>query len=362
MAINKVIYGDTTLIDLTEDTVTRSDLIVGKTAHNAAGEQIQGARVEIPQVTTSFIYDGTQKESITTYDSDHINITGTSSATIFGNYTYTLALKDKTNYMWADGTTADRTINWSINVKIVTWASGTDSEISTMLSAHYADFINIYDYWAVGDTRSVSLSAMEATGVGESHVAQTVTMVLVDKGDNATDISLTTSINGHKKPAFIVGQKNVLSNGTTEEPGYYNSGTGVSFGYIGWARFTWCDNVYRNSMPSDLKDLFKRFRCVFSTPSNATTSANCYFAIPKVKHITGGYTYAPTENGVQLEYYKTTANRAKYIGDNSTTQSEYMTSTPKKDDNNRACCLYSSGQATHTNLYATKGIAPFGVI
>lgn len=42
MAYNKIIYGNTTLIDLTSDTVTADKLLTGVTAHNRAGEQITG--------------------------------------------------------------------------------------------------------------------------------------------------------------------------------------------------------------------------------------------------------------------------------------------------------------------------------
>lgn len=42
MAINKVIYGDKTLIDLTPDTVSPDKVIRGITAHDKAGEKITG--------------------------------------------------------------------------------------------------------------------------------------------------------------------------------------------------------------------------------------------------------------------------------------------------------------------------------
>ena len=42
MAINKVIYGGGTLIDLTTDTVTAETLKTGVTAHDKAGNQITG--------------------------------------------------------------------------------------------------------------------------------------------------------------------------------------------------------------------------------------------------------------------------------------------------------------------------------
>ena len=47
MGINKVVYGNNTLIDLTEDTVTAETLISGETAHKADGTQITGTAVHI---------------------------------------------------------------------------------------------------------------------------------------------------------------------------------------------------------------------------------------------------------------------------------------------------------------------------
>ena len=40
--VNKVIFGDQTLIDLTSDTVTADHLITGITAHNASGAPVTG--------------------------------------------------------------------------------------------------------------------------------------------------------------------------------------------------------------------------------------------------------------------------------------------------------------------------------
>ena len=42
MAVNKVIYGGNTLIDLTGDSVTKDKLLVGASAHNMAGVKIDG--------------------------------------------------------------------------------------------------------------------------------------------------------------------------------------------------------------------------------------------------------------------------------------------------------------------------------
>lgn len=42
MAINKVVFGNQTIIDLTSDTITPADLASGVTAHDASGEIITG--------------------------------------------------------------------------------------------------------------------------------------------------------------------------------------------------------------------------------------------------------------------------------------------------------------------------------
>jgi len=69
MAISKVIYGNTTLIDLTGDTIASdgSDLLVGATAHGADGEVITGA---------------------CTYDADTSDGTATASEILSGESAY----------------------------------------------------------------------------------------------------------------------------------------------------------------------------------------------------------------------------------------------------------------------------------
>lgn len=53
MAVNQVIYGEETLIDLTNDTVTPSALAEGETAHNAAGEEIVGTLKVLDEIVTT---------------------------------------------------------------------------------------------------------------------------------------------------------------------------------------------------------------------------------------------------------------------------------------------------------------------
>ncbi|MFQ9817250.1 MAG: hypothetical protein ACLRX3_03810 [Subdoligranulum sp.] len=53
MAVNKVVINDKTVLDLTSDTVTPSDLVEGVTAHDATGMQITGTRPTTSGTDTS---------------------------------------------------------------------------------------------------------------------------------------------------------------------------------------------------------------------------------------------------------------------------------------------------------------------
>lgn len=59
MGNSKINFGDETLIDLTEDTVTPEALLAGVTAHNAAGDPIEGTLV--PGDMKTAVYDPTGK-------------------------------------------------------------------------------------------------------------------------------------------------------------------------------------------------------------------------------------------------------------------------------------------------------------
>lgn len=41
-AVNKVIYGNQTIVDMTDATASSSDILLGKTAYGASGEKITG--------------------------------------------------------------------------------------------------------------------------------------------------------------------------------------------------------------------------------------------------------------------------------------------------------------------------------
>lgn len=52
MAVNKVVFGNTTIIDLTSDNITAADVASGKVFHLPSGEQTTGTAVMTYNSTT----------------------------------------------------------------------------------------------------------------------------------------------------------------------------------------------------------------------------------------------------------------------------------------------------------------------
>ena len=182
------------------------------------------------------------------------------------------------------------------SVKIVSFANGTDEEIANMLSAHYAGQINIRDFWRVGDTRKISLSAMEATGVGESHVAQDVDIVLVNPGGYVMEDGTEC--------AFVWQQKDGLA-----EPGYINPTETNANGWDGSARRTWCSSVYKQALPESFRSMLKQ--CSI-TSANVNSIEEIF--LPSMTEVYGiitdqnNITWTNGYEGEQWDYYKTESN------------------------------------------------------
>ena len=264
----------------------------------------------------------------------------------------------------------NRLLGEPTELKIVTFAGGTDEEIAKMIQAHYNDKINIADYWAVGDTRSVSLSAMSATGVGESHRAQTVQFVI---GDFNHD-DLTTPINGHTKAAVTLLQKDCLmdasnasnpvnGSGNTEN-GYMNSTNTNAGGWKNCARRTWCNNVFFAALPSVwqsmVKTVNKKSGTVGGSSSGTEVTEDKIFLAAEIE-IFGSIEYSVTGEGTQYQYYKNaTANRYKMPkwGGYGNVSSIYWGRSPDNDRNSYFCAVHGSGVEYHDPANSSHGVAP----
>lgn len=238
-------------------------------------------------------------------------------------------------------------------LKIVTWADGTDDEIVAMVAAADKGDINLADYWNVGDVRQVQLSAMAATGVGESHAAQTAKFVLMNAGGK--DL-VTATESGRTTCSFVVGLKDCLN-----KAGYMNSSNTNANGWDGCARRTWCNSVFRNAIPSALRGIFKQHKNKASAGSGSSTikTSNDYFALPAEIEVFGTRSYSASGEGSQFKYYETASNRIKNINGSA---AFWWERSPRSGYSALFCSVGSPGGASGGNASDTYGLAPFGCI
>ena len=286
-----------------------------------------------------------------------------------GTYTITCGEAHKEVTVTDDNVVNKTVISVELSLlKIVAFATGTDAEIAKMIQAHYNNKINIADYWAVGDTRTVSLSAMSATGVGESHRAQTVQFVI---GDFEHD-DLATAINGHTKAAITLLQKDCLmdatsasnvNNGSSDtEKGYMNSTNTNVGGWKSCARRTWCNNVYFNALPSTWQSMVKTVNKKVSVGNNSSTIETVkdkIFLAAEIE-IFGSTAYSFAGEGTQYTYYKNaTANRYKMPKwDSSYVSHIYWERSPRSGNSTYFCTVYYDGSASHYYASSVYGVAP----
>ena len=111
MAVNKVIFGDETLIDLTDDTVSPEDVIEGATFHNSSGEKVEGVlRVADAQAVLHEAKEYTDSSFETTKNDLQSSVNGHNTAEDAHN-DIRLLIRDLTtkltNFLDVDDTTVD---------------------------------------------------------------------------------------------------------------------------------------------------------------------------------------------------------------------------------------------------------------
>ena len=262
----------------------------------------------------------------------------------------------------------NRLIGEPEGLKIVTFADGTDAEIEKMIEAHYAGKINISDYWAVGDKRTIHHNAMDATGVSESHRANDYVYVII--GIEHDD--LVTAINGKTKAAITIQTERMLYLDTTteynssydksHECGCINSSSTNSGGWEDCERRTWCNNVYKKCLPTYIQNMMKQVKKLTSAGSRSSTIkiSNDYAFLLSEIEIFGSTTYSYAGEGNQYQYFKNaTANRYKKPRSSSNHVSGYYWGrSPYSNSGNKFCHVNISGNSYYGDVSNTYGIVP----
>ena len=258
-------------------------------------------------------------------------------------------------------------------VKIVEWNNGTDEEICNMVAAADEGKINLADYWAVGNARTVQLSAIAATyvntlnpGVRESHDAQPVELVLMHTGGYDLNAAVAS---GRTKCSFIVGMKDALVN-----DGYMNRNSTNKGSWDRCNRRTWCNSAFKNAIPSTLLPIFKQFKTItadtYHIEPELKTSVD-WFALPAAKEVFGG---SATSSGIdtsfsvliefnalfQFDWYKTAANRVKKLGMTGSKTMSWERSPFYRGSS--SFCIFYNGGTDVSGASSDRAISPFGCI
>ena len=237
------------------------------------------------------------------------------------------------------------------------WSTGTDAEIAEALAKHYAGEINLHEIWNIGDTRTVHLSAMPATGVGESHVEQDVEFQLVNAGGK--------ELADGTECVFVVQLKDVLTDANGNYEGGYMNSTRTNVG--GWkecARRAWCNDVFRNALPETTRSIFKLHKNKTSQGNKLTTldETEDYFALPCTYNIFGSTWWGGSdEDPTRWSYYDTDEKTVKYPRGNSSSCYWWFRS-PSRSDVEGFCRAEYNGFFSTSRATITYGLAPFGTI
>lgn len=252
-----------------------------------------------------------------------------------------------------NGVTKTATTPVTVTVKTVAFNdSATDQEIIDMLDAHEQGIINITDYWTVGDTRTASISSIAATGVGESHAAQQVHVVLSHRGGQTLEDGSACTFQWDFVEALA-------------EAGHMNSSDTNSGGYDGSARAPWNDTPMYNALPAWLKEMTKPFKVTSGVGGGALSGLQTTvhkLALRAEKEVFGSCTYSFSDEAnalTQVDYYKTSDNRKKKRGISGSVNNWWLRSS-RSGTSDYFCVVTSDGSAVFSSASSIRGLAPFG--
>jgi len=295
-----------------------------------------------------------------------------------GTWTISGTIGTKTYTVDATVSSLSTAVSVSLKTKALMYSfeTCTDQQLADMLESYYNGAYDATDiallkstYMPIGAKRSISLSAMSATGVSESHHADNYDVVII--GHEHDD--LKTASSGGKTKAFLTLQLDrILYKNTTDttyssnypavadEGGYMEPTNTNIHGWSGCPRRAWCNNTYFNALPSAIRALVKTVNKLTSAgnqSANINTTPDNVFLLSEIE-IFGTVTHSKAGEGSQYEYYKTASNRYKKPSYSSYASAYWWERSPYVSSATQFCNVNSSGDADYINASIAFGLAP----
>ena len=295
-----------------------------------------------------------------------------------GTWTISGTIGSKTYTVDATVSSLSTTVNVSLKTKALMYSfeTCTDQQLADMLESYYNGAYDATDiallkstYMPIGAKRSISLSAMAATGVSEIHHADSYDVVIIGhEHDN-----LKTQSSGGKTKAFLTLQLDrILYKNTTDatyssnypavadEGGYMNSTNTNVGGWTSCARRSWCNDVFLNALPAAIQTLVKTVNKLTSAGNQSTTietTEDDVFLLSEIE-IFGAVTYSKAGEGSQYEYFTTASNIQKKPSYQSYVSARWWERSPYGSDATVFCCVNGNGTADNDYASFALGLAP----
>ena len=295
-----------------------------------------------------------------------------------GTWTISGTISGKTYTVDATVSSLSTAVSVSLKTKALMYSfeTCTDQQLADMLESYYngaydaADIATLQStYMPIGAKRSISLSAMAATGVSESHHADSYQFTIIGhEHDN-----LKTASSGGKTKALLTLQTDrILYKNTTDatyssnypavadEGGYMEPTSTNVNGWKNCPRRTWCNDVFLTALPAAIQSLVKTVEKLTSAGNQSATidtTEDDVFLLSEIE-IFGTVTYSKAGEGSQYEYYQTVSNINKKPSYTSYASAYWWERSPYASSATLFCIVDINGTANYSNASDACGLAP----
>ena len=295
-----------------------------------------------------------------------------------GTWTISGTISGKTYTVDATVSSLSTAVSVSLKTKALMYSfeTCTDQQLADMLESYYNGAYDATDiatlkstYMPIGAKRSISLSAMSATGVSESHHADSYQFTIIG---HEHDNLKTTSSGGKTKALLTLQTDRILYKNTTDatyssnypavadEGGYMEpTNTNVN-GWKNCPRRTWCNDVFLAALPAAIKSLVKTVNKLTSAGNQSATidtTEDDVFLLSEIE-IFGTVTHSKAGEGSQYEYYQTASNICKKPSYTSYASAYWWERSPYASDATRFCLVSIHGTTNYGGASDARGLAP----
>ena len=295
-----------------------------------------------------------------------------------GTWTISGTISGKTYTVDATVSSLSTAVSVSLKTKALMYSfeTCTDQQLADMLESYYNGAYDATDiatlkstYMPIGAKRSISLSAMSATGVSESHHADSYQFTIIG---HEHDNLKTTSSGGKTKALLTLQTDRILYKNTTDatyssnypsvadEGGYMEpTNTNVN-GWKNCPRRTWCNDVFLAALPAAIKSLVKTVNKLTSAGNQSATidtTEDDVFLLSEIE-IFGTVTNSKAGEGSQYEYYQTASNICKKPSYTSYASACWWERSPYASGAAHFCDVDVSGTTGYSGASNARGLAP----